>query len=171
MTVGDLSDPHAVEQAIEEFDRVGRAAFVENYGYGSAKDYVLVRDGREYDSKAIVGVAHGYQFGTPLSNHDFSGGLGSAVKKLRSLGFTVVAKSAQDHAFIFQSNPKYYDIAAAVRSLSEMNWTVAQSKNQIHAGDRVYIWQSGAGGGVIAVSSILTDPANDARSRGSGVHR
>lgn len=93
MTVGDLSDSAAVQQAIDEFDRIGRDAFLQKYGFGPALEYVVVQDGREYDSKAIIGAAHGYQFGEPLLNSDFSGGLHTAVQKLRALGFTVNARS------------------------------------------------------------------------------
>ena len=62
MTVGDLSDPAAVEEALAGFDRIGRKAFLEKYGYGIALSWVVIKDGREYDSKAIAGAAHGYQF-------------------------------------------------------------------------------------------------------------
>ena len=65
---------------------------------------------------------------------------------------------ASRNAWLFQANPRYYDISRAVRELDEMNWTVAQYQNQIAAGDRVYIWQSGSDGGVIAMGRILTDP-------------
>ena len=89
MSVGDLSDPAAVDKALDEFDQIGRDLFLKKYGYGGALQYVVVRNGREYDSKAIVGAAHGYQFGDPLRNTDFSGGLQSSVQKLESLGFEV----------------------------------------------------------------------------------
>jgi MoxR-like ATPase len=62
-------------------------------------------------------------------------------------------------AWMFQANPRYWDIAAAVQELSEMNWTVAQHENLIKTGDRVYIWRSGSDGGVVAAGTILTDPA------------
>ena len=67
--------------------------------------------------------------------------------------------AATTPAWLFQANPKYYDISAAVSALPAMNWTVAQSINQIRAGDRVYIWQSGEESGILAVGTILTDPA------------
>ena len=74
MTVGDLSDPSAVEKALAEFDRLGRRAFLKKYGYGMAHSWMVVKDGRECDSKAIVGAAHGYEFGEPLRYDEFSGG-------------------------------------------------------------------------------------------------
>ena len=81
----------AVIQAIEEFDRLGRDAFLEAHGFKSARRYLLEHDGRLYDSKAIVGVAHGYVPGLEtLEPSEFSGGEGHAVSVLRDLGFSVV---------------------------------------------------------------------------------
>lgn len=159
MALGDISDPAAVRKAIDEFDRIGREAFLAKYGIGEARRYVVVDNGGEYDAKAILAAAHGYQLGDPLSRDDFGSGLRSTVPKLRELGFTVKERSNGRAAFIFQANPRYYNIGAAVRELPRMNWSILQSKNQIHRGDRVYIWQSGPGGGVIAEGTILAEPA------------
>jgi len=94
MSFGDLNSSAAVEAAIEEFDAIGRAAFLDKYGYGEAREYFLVHGGRYYDSKAVVGVAHGYQFPNqgPLEATDFSGGRQTVQRKLQSLGFTVVVR-------------------------------------------------------------------------------
>lgn len=92
----DLSDRNAVLKAIAEGDRLGRSAFLEKYGYGKALRFVLLYDGKQYDSKAIVGAAYQHQFGTPLRNTDFSGGQASLVPKLASLGFKVIALAVTD---------------------------------------------------------------------------
>jgi len=60
--------------AVEEFDRLGREAFLKSTGFGSAQVYFLEHDGRLYDSKAIIGYAHGVSTGIPLGPGDFSGG-------------------------------------------------------------------------------------------------
>lgn len=90
MALGDLSDPQAVIDALDEFDRIGRAPFLKKYEFGRAQRYLLRRGSRLYDSKAIAAAAHGYQFGRPLRNHELYGGLSSAVPKLRELGFEIV---------------------------------------------------------------------------------
>ena len=59
MGLSDLTIP-AVSQAIEEFDQLKRKAFLKKYGFGQARGYLVVKDGRTYDSKAIAGAAHGY---------------------------------------------------------------------------------------------------------------
>ncbi|MFI1365757.1 HNH endonuclease [Streptomyces griseochromogenes] len=80
-----------VSKAIEEYDRLGRDAFLRRYGFGRARRYLLLCGGRHYDSKAIVGAAHGYVPGLqPLAAGEFSGGAAHAVSLLRGLGFTVL---------------------------------------------------------------------------------
>lgn len=80
----------AVLRAIEEYDRVGAAEFRASYHYGPARDYVLVHEGRRYDSKATAGVAHRYEYGRALAHGEFSGGKAEAVAWLERVGFRVI---------------------------------------------------------------------------------
>ncbi|NYS19555.1 HNH endonuclease [Streptomyces sp. SJ1-7] len=79
----------AVLKALNECDRLGRSAFLEAYGFKGAQAYVLLHEGREYDSKAIAGVAHKYTEGRPLTADEFSGGRAHAVAWLKREGFQV----------------------------------------------------------------------------------
>ena len=54
--LSDLTFRAAVLEAIDEFDRIGRDAFLERYGYSPARRYFFEFDGKLYDSKAIVGA-------------------------------------------------------------------------------------------------------------------
>src|SRR5258707_9833519 len=66
---------HEILQAVAEYDRLGQDRFLEKYGFGAARSYRLVVDGKAYDSKAIVGAAHGFLQGQkPLAAADFSRG-------------------------------------------------------------------------------------------------
>jgi hypothetical protein len=81
-----------VLKAIAEFDDLGRDAFLTKYGFGSATDYTLVYQGRQYDSKAIVGVAHKFDRpseGVLASSSGFSGGKNGAAGRLEALNFEV----------------------------------------------------------------------------------
>ncbi len=91
MALADISRPESVMKAVAEYRRSGREAFLKKYGYGLARDYFLVIDGERFDSKAIVGVAHGYEFPDegPLRFDQFTGGARSVVPKLEQLGFIV----------------------------------------------------------------------------------
>lgn len=90
MALGDVGTAQVVA-AVEEFDRIGRDAFLTKYGFKPSRTYLLVVDGRRYDSKAVVGAAHGCLPGRePLAASEFSGGRDHAVKLLVGLGFEVI---------------------------------------------------------------------------------
>jgi hypothetical protein len=57
VAAGDITQD-AVLAAMQECDRLGRDAFLEKHGFDRARDYVVVHDGKEYDSKAIYAVAY-----------------------------------------------------------------------------------------------------------------
>lgn len=79
----------AVLAAIAEFERAGVAATLSWHGFGPATKYMLEHDGLEIPSKAIMGVAVGYEFGEGLRPRDFSGGVEHSARQLVRLGFTV----------------------------------------------------------------------------------
>jgi putative restriction endonuclease len=91
MALSDLTERSAVVQAIAEYDALGRERFLEKYGFGPARRFYLRHSGRLYDSKAVVGAAHGFQHPAegPLRAADFSGGDATERRKLEDLGFSV----------------------------------------------------------------------------------
>ena len=83
--------------ATAECDRLGTEQFLSQYGFGRAREYLLVLNDRDYDSKAIVGVAHRYAVGRALDAEEFSGGRSGAAKVLRDLGFDVSGPDESGH--------------------------------------------------------------------------
>ena len=87
MSLTDIRREHVL-QAIEKCNEYGRDEFLKKYGFQKSISTWLIHNGRSYDSKAIIGVAHGYarpDLG-PLTPSDFSGG--EPVKTmLEKLGF------------------------------------------------------------------------------------
>lgn len=85
----------AVNKAIAEFDKLGRARFLKDHGFRGARDYFLRVNGKNYDSKAIAAVAYKYVPGGPgraLTYTELNGGEAhheGAASQLRDLGFTV----------------------------------------------------------------------------------
>jgi hypothetical protein len=61
VALAELTSREAVVAALDEFDRLGRDSFLKQHGFGTARRYFVKRDGRYYDSKAIAGVAYGYE--------------------------------------------------------------------------------------------------------------
>lgn len=102
MSLSEITSPSAIRQAIAEFDVIGRDAFLAKYGFSKARSFFLEVDGRLYDSKAVIGAAHGYQFPEwgPLAYDAFSGGAKTVQRKLEELGFRVkVIGPTADDAF------------------------------------------------------------------------
>jgi hypothetical protein len=89
MALSDLTSREAVLSAIRECDSLGRDKFLSTHGFRPSFRYHLAHEGRLYDSKAIVGVAHGYQFPElgPLKASEFNGGEATVRPKLEELGF------------------------------------------------------------------------------------
>jgi len=66
--------------------------------------------------------------------------------------------SSNKPGWIFQGNPKYYDVIGVVKELDVITWRVKQFQNQIKKGDRAYIWLSGPEGGIVASGIIICHP-------------
>jgi hypothetical protein len=91
MALSELSSRDAVLAAIKEFDNLGREAFLKKHGFGPARQFFVEHGSQRYDSKAIAGVAYGYQFPDrgPLKPSEFSGGEETVRHVLEQLGFKV----------------------------------------------------------------------------------
>jgi hypothetical protein len=105
---GSLNDitREAVLAAIAEYDRLGQEEFLSLHGFDRARQYVLVHDGKRYDSKAIVGVAHGFLPGrAALAADEFSGGRATVGQLLARLGFHVEERGEQPVDTLVVSEP------------------------------------------------------------------
>jgi 5-methylcytosine-specific restriction protein A len=122
----------AVRQAIAEFDRRGRDAFLSTYGFGQAPDYFLVHNGQPYDSKAIAGVAHQYLPGRiALKSDEFSGGDNAAAGRLRELGFDIKKVPTSSSLAYLLSSRAAFTIASVTFTTS----MVANGKGKPDAGN------------------------------------
>ena len=68
------------------------------------------------------------------------------------------APSVEKGHWLFQANPKIFDIRQALKDLHELTWTINQSQKQFRAAQTGYIWESGPSGGIIAHGTLLSDP-------------
>ena len=84
--------PAEVERAMDEYDRLGAEPFFAAHGFAPTTTYELVREGRTYPPKAILGTAFELATGRRLTSGEFEGGKAGAVKVLGKLGFAVQRK-------------------------------------------------------------------------------
>ena len=99
----------------------------------------------------------------------------NAGNKAYSNGLELYAKFLSDQnapsCWIFQGNPKYYDVAGAVSNLDTITWATNQYQKQIKSGDQAYIWLSGPGGGIVGAGTILCNPEYKKPDLGDPYHR
>ena len=55
--------------------------------------------------------------------------------------------------WIFQANPKHFDILGALAVLDEIRWRVPQYTDEVRPGDEVVIWRSGSESGIVGVGT------------------
>lgn len=72
----DLSqiDAHAISRAIHEFDELGRAKFLRQYGFGRASKFYFLHEEKLYDTKPLISASYFYATGEKLAHNGLSGG-------------------------------------------------------------------------------------------------
>ena len=87
-TFSSVTQQHIL-QALAEYDTRGGEEFLDVYGFAPSDDYPLVHEGRSYDSRAVLGVAHRFATGRIATPEEVESGFDGAVSILRRRGFTV----------------------------------------------------------------------------------
>lgn len=120
--LSNLTSAAAVQAALDEYERLGKDAFLRKYGFREANNY-LVRNPRTQglaDSKAIAGVALAYQYPESggLGPKAFSGGAVTVQRALERLGFEVVHQAGLASAAGSDWSPE--EVAATVADYLSM---------------------------------------------------
>jgi hypothetical protein len=61
------------------------------------------------------------------------------------------------HYWIFQGNPKHYNVIGALRDEALKTWSVNQHKKEIKMGDRVVIWVGGGNSGCYGLATVISE--------------
>lgn len=161
MGVRDIMSREAIERALDEYDSLGQDAFLAKYGFGKAYKYILVRDGKRYDAKAILGAAHGYEFPDrgPLASSDFASSEITVKNPLEALGYEIdVIDRTPTRYWIFQANPSVWDVRQAVADFTATDFSILQHATEVKGGDMAFMWESGPSGGLVGLAEVLEDP-------------
>ena len=138
-------------QAIKDFENDVEHRF------GPSSTYDVLHAGKRYPPKAIVGLAARHILGSPLQPEDFEGGIGTkCFRVLTENGFTIVPKEGRGFsgAWIFQGNPKRFDIDEYLTEFDYVYWSVPQHKDNVQVGDTVYLWRAGSDAGIVAIGKV-----------------
>lgn len=134
-----LTDRHAVDDALVEFDEIGREAFLDKYGFGKSTEYFLVDDRGHYDSKPVFAAAYLREHGVHLGNDDFSGGVSGAAAWLEELGYAIDGLDRREGRQTFDM----FEAAMDAFALPVENMTAAREFVADKDFDRFYIPPSG----------------------------
>lgn len=59
--------------------------------------------------------------------------------------------------WLFQANPKYFDLVGALKAGVLGNWSVNAHRKKIHPGDRIVIWLCGPEAGVYGLATVISE--------------
>jgi EVE domain-containing protein len=68
------------------------------------------------------------------------------------------ATTPSPRVWIFQANPKKYRIEDSLNAEASEYWSLNQHAEEVHDGDRVLIWLSGANAGIYALGTVVGEP-------------
>lgn len=117
--MSDLTERAAVLEAMRLHDHLGRDEFLRVHEYGPTRGYVVRHEGREYDSKAIAGVAYGIQHGVEVMSEQVGGGMESVARALERLGFEVPRAEAWDSRVAWETDEMLLALHWYLRFASE----------------------------------------------------
>ncbi|MDB9312632.1 EVE domain-containing protein [Spirulina sp. CS-785/01] len=60
--------------------------------------------------------------------------------------------------WLFQGNPKYYQVRRAIADFEEMPWLTTRYAKTMELGDKVLVWIAGANAGIYAIAEITELP-------------
>ncbi len=73
--------------------------------------------------------------------------------------YTMLDKDIEDNQYwVFQGNPKIYDVPQALKAEVLKSWTVKAHKESIKSGDKFILWLTGDNSGVYALGEVVSEP-------------
>ena len=87
-TFSSLTQKHVLD-TLAEHDELGAEAFLAAHGFEASPDSQINHEGRLYDARAILAVAHRRATGRLATPEEFRSSLGQALTILRRRGFEV----------------------------------------------------------------------------------
>lgn len=127
----------------------------------------LTRNGFRIDNNIFLsdkGLGKDYQPGIILhkyygKNDTFSDEtLTNDLEILSKIYINLPQDEQATNYWIFQANPKYYDLKSAVSELKELSFSISSHKEEMRVGDTVFLWISGLNAGIIALAMLKTEP-------------
>ncbi|MGB8648556.1 MAG: EVE domain-containing protein [Anaerolineae bacterium] len=142
-------EPAMIEQALRDFDAQKRAQPEwADWESNRTHQYAILWQGHRYPVKEIVRAATG------AANFQSS----QTRPYLEKHGFQIISLRAESsNAWLFQANPRVYDLEQGLRRERLNDWQVNRYRNEIHKGDKAILWKAGENRGLYGVGTIVSD--------------
>jgi len=142
-------DTVQIEQAMRDFDTRGRSQPEwDDWEKRRGDDQAIQWQGRHYPIREILNSATGVE--------GFSES--QAIAYLAGHGIQVVSlRAAPSNTWIFQANPKVYDLETGLHRHRINDWQVTRYRDEIKAGDRILFWKAGANRGLYGLGVVESD--------------
>ena len=140
--------------------------WLSEYGF-NLDDYITLVDpgstGKAYEASTIAYKY--YDRNNFPSDTEIENDLHRLIEAYQDYNSKMIVQKV--NSWIFQANPKYYDIEAALNVLKEMHWSVRRHKDSIRPGDTVFIWQSGPEASILGFGTVTSEPKKMPDDQGS----
>lgn len=121
--------------------------------------YEIDYNGKTYPPKHTISIANEYINGEELPIGSFNGGT-ETNNFLETLGFTISKKNIDSNAinyWIFQANPKFWNVFDGLKMVRSIYWQVNQHKGNINVGDKVIVWVTGNKSGCYTLGHTISE--------------
>lgn len=98
-------------------------------------------------------------FNEEILEYIIENGIDTELVPLSDRTMKFSATDNQNNTWIFQANPRIYDIEKAMTKIQDISWSISRFKERVKVGDKVYIWVAGKESGIIATAVITSSPA------------
>ena len=143
----------AIVAACNVFDQEHRnTSYWQNWEKDPTYRYTIRWNNKLYPIKEIVRIASGVEHFNSSQARRVLTRIGFAIETLR--------KDAQ-HIWLFQANPRYFDLAERVGSAAlgdEDAWTVTRYRDEMRPGEPVVLWLAGPQAGIYAIGELTGEP-------------
>lgn len=78
------------------------------------------------------------------------------LSRINQIKLVIASKQQNLNYWIFQGNPKFYDVVGALQNDHLQTWKVAAHKDKIKVNDKIILWLSGENSGCYALARVVS---------------
>lgn len=98
-----------------------------------------------------------YDLDNELIQSEVENDLIELLEYYKNIDLSITKNKQKINYWIFQGNPKVYNMKEGLKADSIKTWTVSSHKNNIKIGDKFILWQTGINAGCYALGEVISD--------------